>query len=248
MTRPTITAFDWAPSFARGLVRDLRVRWVFEELGEAYDVRYLSQGEQKQPAHRALQPYGQVPTLEDGEVTLFESGAIVLHLAETRDRLLPRDRQRRARAIEWLFAALNTVEPTLSDLVSINIFEYDQPWSEARRPFVEGRIRERLGETAAKLGEREWFDREFSVGDLMMVSVLRIIGDDRLLAEFPGLSNYVARGEARPAFQRALAAQLAGFTGAAPPQFESWLRKWEAARVRTQPEPLIQPTARGESA
>ncbi len=228
--RPTITAFDWVPSFARGLVRDLRVRWTLEELGEAYDVRYLSQGEQKQAAHRTLQPYGQVPTLEDGGVTLFESGAIVLHLAETRQRLLPSDSQRRARAIEWLFAALNTVEPTLSDLALINIFEFDQPWSEARRPSVEERIRERLGETSARLEGRDWFDREFSIGDLMMVSVLRIIGDDPLLAEYPALAGYVARGEARPAFQRALAAQLAGFTGKAPPQFQDWLAKWEAAQ------------------
>lgn len=232
--RPTITAYDWAPSFARGLVRDLRVRWMFEEIGEGYDVRYLSQGEQKQAAHRALQPYGQVPTLEDGAVTLFESGAIVLHLAATRQRLLPDQPGKRARAIEWLFAALNTVEPALSDLALVNIFEFDQPWSEARRPSIEARIRQRLGETTARLEGREWFDREFSIGDLMMVSVLRIIGDDPLLAEYPVLADYVARGEARPAFGRAVAAQLAGFTGSAPPRFEGWLRKWEAANETRQ--------------
>jgi glutathione S-transferase len=245
--RAIITAFEWVPSFARGLVRDLRVRWMFEEIGEGYDVRYLSQGEQKQAAHRALQPYGQVPTLEDGEVTLFESGAIVLHLSETRDRLLPGDPQGRARAIEWLFAALNTVEPTLSDLALVNIFEFDQPWSEARRPSVEERIRERLGETAAKLEGREWFDGEFSIGDLMMVSVLRIIGDNPLLAEYPTLADYVARGEARPAFQRALAAQLAGFTGSVPPQFEEWLRKWEAAQ-KNEPAGSPAPAKQGEHA
>lgn len=245
--RATITAFEWVPSFARGLVRDLRVRWMFEEIGEDYDVRYLSQGEQKQTAHRALQPYGQVPTLEDGEVTLFESGAIVLHLAETRKRLLPADPQGRSRAIEWLFAALNTVEPTLSDLALVNIFEFDQPWSEARRPSVEDRIRERLGETAAKLEGREWFDDEFSIGDLMMVSVLRIVGDNPLLAEYPALSEYVTRGEARPAFQRALAAQLAGFTGSAPPQFEDWLRKWEAAQ-HNKPAGSPAPAKQGENA
>lgn len=233
--RATITAFDWVPSFARGLVRDLRVRWMFEEIGEAYDVRYLSQGEQKEAAHRAIQPYGQVPTLEDGEVTLFESGAILLHLAETRRCLLPADPARRAKAIEWLFAALNTVEPTLSDLALVKIFEFDQPWSEARRPSVEARIRERLAETASKLEGRDWFDGDFSIGDLMMVSVLRIIGDDRLLAEYPVLARYVARGEARPAFQRALDAQLAGFTGSAPQGFGQWLAEWEAAQKSEAP-------------
>lgn len=231
----TITAYDWVPSFARGQVRDLRVRWMLEELGEAYDVRYLSQGEQKRAPHRALQPYGQVPTLEDRGVTLFESGAIVLHLAETRQRLLPSDPQARARAIEWLFAALNTVEPPLSDLAIVNIFEFDQPWSEQRRPSVEERIRERLGETAAKLEGRDWFDGEFSIGDLMMVSVLRIIGDDPLLAEYPILAAYIARGEARPAFQRALAAQMEGFTGSAPAGFQEWVDKWEAAQKGKQP-------------
>lgn len=244
--RVKITAFDWVPRFARGQVRDLRVRWMLEEIGEDYDVRYLSQGEQKQPVHRALQPYGQVPTLEDREVTLFESGAIILHLAETRRRLLPDEPQRRVRAIEWLFAALNTVEPTLSDLALVNIFEFDQPWSEARRSSVEERIRVRLGETAARLEGRDWFDGEFSIGDLMMISVLRIIGEDPLLAEFPVLTDYVARGEARPAFQRALAAQLAGFTGSAPPQFESWLRKWEAAQDKKAAWPV--PAKQGEHA
>lgn len=229
MSRVTITAFDWVPVFARGQVRDLRVRWILEEIGEAYDVRYLSQGEQKQAEHRSLQPYGQVPTLEDGGTTLFESGAIVLHLAETRRCLLPSEPAGRARAIEWLFAALNTVEPTLSDLSMVNIFEFDRPWSEARRGSVEDRIRERLAETAARLEGREWFDRDFSIGDLMMVSVLRIIGDDPLLDEYPTLVSYVSRGEARPAFQRALAAQCAGFTGEAPAGFADWLSKWEAA-------------------
>lgn len=230
--RVIITAFDWVPSFARGQVRDLRVRWMLEEIGEAYDVRYLSQGEQKQADHRAVQPFGQVPTLEDGGVTLFESGAIVLHLAETRGRLLPKEPQARARAIEWLFAALNTVEPPLSDLAFIDIFEFDQPWSKQRRPSVEVRIRERLGEAAVRLEGREWFDGDFSVGDLMMVSVLRIIGGDPLLAEYPALADYVARGEARPAFKRALAAQLAGFTASAPKGFEQWLAKWEAAQAK----------------
>ncbi len=237
MPRPTITAFDWVPSFARGQVRDLRVRWMLEEIGEPYHVRYLSQGEQKADDHRSRQPYGQVPTLEDEGLTIFESGAIVLHLAETRKAMLPEDAAGRARALEWLFAALNTVEPVLSDLATIDIFEYDQPWSAPRRPAVEQRLRERLSGTAARLGDREWFDHAFSIGDLMMVTVLRIIGKDPLLAEHPALTAYVARGEARPAFQRALAAQIAGFTGNAPPRFADWLTGWEEAQALRQTNP-----------
>lgn len=232
MSRVTITAFEWVPSFARGQVRDLRVRWMLEEIGEDYDVRYLGQGAQKAPEHRAIQPFGQVPTLEDGDVTLFESGAIVLHLAETRGCLLPTDRAGRAKATEWLIAALNTVEPRLMELATVDIFEYDKPWSQQRRPGLAEQIRERLGDTACRLEGRDWFDREFSVGDLMMVSVLRSLGDDPLLAEHRVLVDYVARGEARPAFQRALAAQLAGFTGSAPPQFARWIEDWEAADAK----------------
>ena len=218
----TITAFDWVPYFAQGQVRDLRVRWALEELGEAYDVRYLSQGEQKQPPHRARTPFGQVPTLEDGDLTLFESGAIVLHLAGTRPGLLPPDANGRARATEWIFAALNTVEPPVMDLSVVDIFEADKPWSRPRRPSVEQRVRERLGEVATRLGGRDWFDGAFSAGDLMMIAVLRIIADDPLLAEHPTLVAYVARGTARPAFQRALAAQMAGFTGTPPPALADW--------------------------
>lgn len=229
MSKVTITAFDCVPSFAQGQVRDLRVRWMLEEIGEAYDVRFLSQGEQKRAEHRERTPYGQVPTLEDGDLTLFESGAIVLHLADTRGALLPTDPPGRARAIEWLIAALNTVEPTISDLSLVNIFEFDKPWSEQRRPGVEERIAERLKETADKLGDREWFDGDFSVGDLMMIAVLRVIANEPLLAAEPKLVDYVARGTARPAFKKALADQMAGFTGKAPPQFEQWLKQWQAA-------------------
>ena len=232
MSKPvTITAFDWVPSFAQGQVRDLRVRWMLEEIGEPYQVRYLSQGEQKKPDHRSRQPYGQVPTLEDGDLTIFESGAIVLHLAQTRQALLPDDAASRAKATEWLLAALNTVEPTLSDLSLVNIFEFDQPWSEPRRASVEERVHTRLGETADRLGDKGWFDGEFSVGDLMMVSVLRIIEHDALLTEHPKLIDYVRRGTKRPAFQRALDAQMAGFTGHAPPGFSDWLEKWEASQT-----------------
>lgn len=229
----TITAFDWVPDFAKGQVRDLRVRWALEEVGEDYDVRYLSQGEQKGADHRQRQPYGQVPTLEepgaDGDLTLFESGAIVHHIAATRDGLFPTDRAGRAKATEWMFAALNTVEPPIMDLSIVDIFEAGKPWSKPRRPAVADRVRERLRETADRLGDRDWFDGAFSAGDLMMVAVLRIIADDPLLAEQPALVAYVERGTARPAFQRALAAQMAGFTGNPPPGFAEWEAKMKAA-------------------
>lgn len=214
--KPIITAFDWVPDFAKGQVRDLRVRWALEEVGQSYDVLYLSQGEQKAEAHRARQPFGQVPTYEEDDLVLYESGAIVLHVAETRGALLPEGAAGRARAIEWAFAALNTVEPTIMDYAIATLFEADAPWSAPRLPSVEARIAERLGEAARRLGEREWYDGAFSVGDLLMVAVLRGVGDTPLLAAEPRLHAYVARGEARPAFQRALAAQMAGFTGKAP--------------------------------
>lgn len=232
----TITAFDWVPDFARGQVRDLRVRWALEEVGEPYEVRFLSQGEQKQAAHRQRQPYGQVPTLEDrgadGTLTLFESGAIVLYIAETRGRLLPADPSARARAIAWMFAALNTVEPPIMDLSQVTLFEADKPWSQARRPGVEQRIRERQKETADRLGANDWLEDRFSAGDLMMIAVLRILVDDPLLAEFPSLVAYVSRGAARPAFRRALASQLEGFTGSPPPEFAEWQEKMQARAAR----------------
>ena len=213
---PIITAFEWVPDFAKGHVRDLRARWAFEEIGQDYDVRYLGMGEHKQPPHRAIQPFGQVPTLEDDGMTLFESGAIVLHIAERGGALLPADPAGRMRAIEWMFAALNTVEPQLMDHELATLFEADQPWSAPRLPAIRERVRERLGEVSRRLGEADWFDDAFSAGDLIMVDVLRIFRDNPLLAEHANLVAYVARGEARPAFQRALAAQLAGFTGAPP--------------------------------
>lgn len=212
----TITAFDWVPDFAKGQVRDLRVRWALEEVGEAYDVRYLALGEQKAPPHRAIQPFGQVPTFEEDGLVLFESGAIVLHIASTRAGLMPGDAAGRARATEWMFAAMNTVEPPIMDLAIVDLFEADQPWSKPRRPAVEARVRERLAEVSRRLGEADWLDGGFSAGDLMMVAVLRIIARDPLLAEHPNLVAYVARGTGRPAFRRALAAQMAGFTGTPP--------------------------------
>ena len=222
---PVITAYDWVPDFAKGQVRDLRVRWALEEVGQPYDVRYLSQGEQKQPAHRAIQPYGQVPTYEDGDLTLFESGAIVLHVAGTKGDLLPADPVARAKATEWAFAALNTVEPPIMDQAIATLFEIDKPWSAPRLPSSEQRIAERLAETADRLGDREWYHGAFSAGDLLMIAVLRILDGDPLLAAQPRLVAYVARGTARPAFRRALDAQLAGFTGEAPPQIAAWLER-----------------------
>ena len=213
----TITAFDWVPDFAKGHVRDLRVRWALEEVGRPYAVRYLSQGEQKAPPHRALQPFGQVPTLEDGGLVLFESGAIVLHIAESGGGLLPADPHGRARAVEWMFAALNTVEPPITDRAIATLFEADQPWSAPRLPAIDDRIRQRLQEVADRLGDRDWFDGAFSAGDLLMVAVLRMLDGEPLLAEHPGLIAYVGRGQARPAFQRALDAQLKGFTAPPPP-------------------------------
>lgn len=222
--KPTITAFDWVPPFAEGQVRDLRVRWALEEVGQDYDVHYLTQGEQKGAEHRRRQPFGQVPTYQDGDLTLFESGAIVMHVAATHDGLLPADAAGRARALEWAFAALNTVEPPIMDYAIATLFERAQPWSKQRLPAVLKRIDERLGELSQRLGGRTWLDGDaFSAGDLLMVSVLRIVVDDGLLDAHANLVDYVERGTARPAFRRALDAQMAGFTGKAPPGIQAML-------------------------
>ncbi len=213
----TITAFDWVPDFAKGLVRDLRVRWALEEVGQSYAVRYLHGGEQKQPPHRALQPFGQVPTYEEGDLTLFESGAIVMHIGERFGGLVPTDPAARARVAEWAFAALNTVEPPIMDLAIAMLFEADQPWSKPRLPSVRERIGERLAELSERLGESEWLDGEFSAADLLMVTVLRNLRGSKLVEAHDNLAAYQARGEVRPAFQRALADQLAGFTADPPP-------------------------------
>lgn len=216
MTRPVVTGYDWAPDRGRGLVRDMRVRWALEEVGQPYDVRYLSWGQQKEPAHRARHPFGQVPTYEEDGLVLFESGAIVLHIAESRPGLFPADPAGRARAIEWMFAALNTVEPVIWDLTIARVIEGDQDWSKARLPGVMARLRERLEELSARLGDAEWLDGRFSAGDLLMVAVLRNLSGSGVLEDFPGLAAYVARGEARPAFARALEALRAGLTGNPP--------------------------------
>lgn len=213
---PTITAFENSPDRGQGLARDMRVRWALEEVALPYAVRLVSFDAMKAPAHRALHPFGQIPTYEEGDLVLFESGAIVLHLAERHPGLLPDDASARARAITWMFAALNTVEPPILELQTARFQEGDKIWSEQRMPLVLDRIRVRLNELSAYLGNADWLDGAFSAGDLMMVSVLLRLKPSGLLDEFPTLSAYVARGEARPAYQRAFAAQLAVFTGAPP--------------------------------
>lgn len=216
MTRPLITSYSWSPDEGGGLVRDMRVRWALEEVGQAYDVRYLSWGEQKEPAHRARHPFGQVPAYEEDDLVLFESGAIVLHVAETRPGLFPDDRNGRARAIQWMFAALNTIEPVVWDLTIARVIEGDKDWAKARLPLVQARLRGRLDELSARLGGAEWLDGAFSAGDLLMVQVLRNLKRSGFLADYPDLAAYVARGEARPAFARALEALRAGQTGDRP--------------------------------
>lgn len=204
-----ITAFERSPDGGKGLARDTRVRWALEETGQPYDVRLVSFQAMKEPAHVALQPFGQIPTYEEDGLALFETGSIVLHLAERHPGLFPRDADARSRAISWMFAAVNTIEPPILDLVTVRILEADQPWASARMPLVADRIRARFRQLSARLGDSEWLDGDFSAGDLMMASVLLRARPSGLLEEFPVLAAYVARAEARPAYQRAFAAQLA---------------------------------------
>jgi len=226
MSRPTITAFDWVPPFAQGQVRDLRVRWALEETGQPYDVHYLGQGAQKEAEHRARQPFGQVPTYEEEGLTLFESGAIVQHIAERYGKLLPDDPAARARAIEWMYAALNSVEPSIMDLSFVTVFERDKPWSEMRRPAVEERIHSRLTDLSKRLGDKTWLDGDtFTAGDLLMVTVLRILIGQGYVETYPNLTAYMHRGIDRPAFQKALADQMAGFTGEPPEWYAAWAEK-----------------------
>ena len=209
---PTITAFETSPDRGRGLARDMRVRWALEEAGQPYEVRLVSFSAMKEPPHRALHPFGQIPTYEEGDLVLFESGAIVLHIAENHVGLLPDDANARARAITWMFAAVNTVELPILELVTVKFLEGDKPWSEQRLPIVMDRIRDRLSQLSDRLGDADWLDDVFSAGDLMMIGVLLRLKASGLLDEYPNLAAYVARGEARPAFKRAFAAQLAVFT------------------------------------
>jgi glutathione S-transferase len=211
----TITAFERSPDGGKGLARDTRVRWALEEVGQPYRVRLVSFRAMKEPAHLAIHPFGQIPTYEEGDLALFETGSIVFHIAERFAGLMPSDANRRARAITWMFASLNTIEPPIVDLSTAKLFESDKTWSKERLPLVEERLRNRLKQLSAHLGEAEWLDGPFSAGDLMMVSVLLRARPSGILDEFRNLSAYVARGEARPAYARAFAAQLA--INAAPP-------------------------------
>ena len=212
----TITAFERSPDGGKGLARDTRVRWALEEVGQPYEVRLVSFRAMKEPAHLALHPFGQIPTYEEGDLGLFETGAIVFHIAERHAGLLPDDANARARAITWMFAALSTVEPPILELGTARLLEGDKPWSAQRMPLVEDRVRNRLGQLSRRLGDADWLDGAFSAGDLMMVSVLLRLRASGMLDEYPNLSAYVARGEARPAYKRAFDAQLAVNTGKPP--------------------------------
>src|ERR1700754_3028417 len=204
-----ITAFDRSPDGGLGLARDTRVRWALEEVGRPYEVRLLSLRAREETAHLRLHPFGLIPTYEEGDLALFETGAIILHIAERRAGLFPDDADARARAITWMFAAVNTVEPPILELVTAKFAEGDKPWAEARLPLVKDRIRDRMVQLFARLGDADWLDGAFSAGDLMMVAVLLRLRPSGLLDEFPTLAAYVSRGEARPAYARAFAAQWA---------------------------------------
>ena len=212
-----VSAFKWVPPFARGLVRDLRVRWALEEAGLPYRARLIDFDDRETAAYRALQPFGQVPVYRDGELAMFESGAIVLHIAAGAPALMPPDQDGRARATAWLFAALNSIEPPIQNLAELDLFNADQEWARLRRPGLVAFVEQRLGELAASLGDRDYLEAGgFTAGDLMMVTVLRNLRHTDLMAKFPTLAAYQARCEARPAFQKALAAQLGDFVELEP--------------------------------
>jgi glutathione S-transferase len=213
---PIITAFERSPDGGQGLARDMRVRWALEEVGQAYEVRLVSFRAMREPAHLALHPFGQIPTYEDGDLILFETGSIVFHIANRHPGLLPDDANARARAITWIFAALNTVEPPIFELVTARLLERDKPWHEERLTLVQDRVRSRLKQLSARLGDAEWLDGAFSAGDLMMISVLLRLRPSGILNECRNVAAYVARGEARPAYKRAFAAQLAINVGERP--------------------------------
>jgi len=210
---PTITAFERSPDGGQGLARDTRVRWALEEVGQPYKVRLLSFRAMKEPAHLALHPFGKIPTYEEGDLALFETGAIVFHIAERHAGLLPDDPNARARAITWMFAAVNTVEPPIIELANAKLLEGDKPWNKERLPLVEDRVRSPMEQLSRRLGDADWLDGGFSAGDLMMVHVLLRLRPSGILDEYPNLAAYVARGEARPAYKRAFAAQLAVYKG-----------------------------------
>jgi glutathione S-transferase len=207
----TITAFESSPDRGEGQARDMRVRWALEEAGQPYDVRLVSFEAMKQPAHLALHPFGQIPTYEEGDLALFESGAIILRIADLHPGLLPTEAKSRARAVAWMFAALNTMEPPIVELEASGVLERDKPWYAQRLPILENRIRTRLGQLSTRLGGSDWLDGDFSAADLLMVTVLRRLDGSGILEDYPTLAAYVARGEARPAYQRAFDAQYAVF-------------------------------------
>jgi glutathione S-transferase len=211
-----ITAFERSPDGGKGLARDTRLRWALEEVGQPYEVRLVSFRAMKEPAHLALHPFGQIPTYEEDDLLLFETGAIVLHIAERHPGLLPDDVNARARAITWMFAAVNTVEPPILELATARLLESDKPWAKERLPLVVNRLRERLKQLSDRLADTDWLDGGFSAGDLMMASVLLRLRPSGILDEYPSLAAYVARGEARPAYKRAFAAQLAVNSGKLP--------------------------------
>jgi glutathione S-transferase len=213
---PTITAFRQSPDRGRGLARDMRVRWALEEVGQPYNVRLVTFSEMKEAAHLALHPFGQIPTYEEGDLVLFESGAIVVHIAERHTGLLPDDTNARARAITWVFAALNTVEPPIVERGAIILFERDKPWYQERLLVAEGHVRNRLRDLANRLGDSDWLEGEFSAADLLMASVLLRLGTLEMLDEYPNLAAYVSRATARPAYKRAFDAQLAVFNASHP--------------------------------
>jgi glutathione S-transferase len=215
-TIPSITVFERSPDGGKGLARDTRVRWALEEVGQTYNVRLVSLAAMKEPTHLALHPFGQIPTYEEGDLVLFETGAIAFHIAERHAGLLPADANARMRAITWMFAALNTVEPPILELFVVKMLEGDKPWAAERLPLVMERVRARLKQLSDRLGQTDWLDGEFSAGDLMMVSVLLRARSSGVLSDFPNLAAYLARGEARPAYQRAFAAQLAVNTATPP--------------------------------
>ena len=217
-TTPTITAFERSPDRGRGLARDMRVRWALEEVDQPYDVRLVSFGEMKEAAHLERNPFGQIPTYEEGDLALFESGAIVLHIAECHAGLLPKDASARARAIAWMFAALNTVEPPIVERSMATLFERDKAWYAERLVMLEERVHVRMRELSSHLGEANWLDGAFSAADLLIVTVLRRLSGSGILEKYPNLCAYIARGEARPAYQRAFADQLAVFTAASSPK------------------------------
>src|SRR5215207_11536847 len=203
----TISAFERSPDRGKGLARDTRVRWALEEVGQPYEVRLVSFRAMKESAYLALHPFGQIPTYEEGDLALFESGAIVFHIAERHAGLLPDDANARARAITWMFAALNTVEPPILDREIATLVERDKTWYEERLPILEDRVRVRLSELSSRLGDADWLDDSFSAGDLLMVTVLRRLEGSGILEKYPNLSAYVACGEARPAYKCAFEAQ-----------------------------------------